>query len=171
MCGENIPAEQSRLESFGPLVLIGILRSHRMLCDDEVLSSAVAKQWQDLLRFAFKFPVLLPPMGYGAGLHFEPAGDTLDFFCGFVARSADRVPEGLHCVEIPEIDCAVFRHSGQISRLPHTLQAIFGTALAAAGFDRLDAAGEVPSFILRVRPSFNPLVGLGGVDVLVPVKV
>lgn len=166
-----MPADQSRLELFGPLVLAGILRSHPMVSDDEVVSSAVARQWRDLLPAVFKFPALLPPLGYGVGFHFEPAADTLEFFCGFVLRSTARVPEGLHCVEIPEITCAVFRHSGPLSRLRHTLDAIFGTALPLAGLHRLDAAGDVPSFVLRSRPSLNPLTGFGGVDVLVPVKV
>lgn len=164
-------AEQSRLEPFGPLVLAGILRNHRILFDDEALSSAVATQWQDLLRAAFKVIALLPPLGYGAGLHFDPAAETLEFFCGFVLRSTARVPEGLQCVAIPESTCAVFRHSGQLSRLRHTLNAIFDTALPLAGLHRLDPAGDVPSFILRARPSFNPLTGFGGVDVLVPVAV
>jgi hypothetical protein len=52
--------------------------------------------------------------------------------------------------------------------LRHTLDAIFATALPLAGLQRLD--GDGPSFILRARPSFTPLTGFGGVDVLVPVK-
>jgi predicted transcriptional regulator YdeE len=139
-----------------------------MLTDDEVLSSAVGRQWRDLLPAAFKFPALLPPMGYGAGLHFEPGADTLTFFCGFVLRSTARAPEGLHCVVIPDCTCAVFRHSGPMSRLRHTLDAIFATALPLADLQRLE--GDGPSFVLRARSSFTPLTGFGGVDVLVPVK-
>ncbi len=164
-----MPAEQSRFESFGPFTLTGILRSHRMQSDDEVLSSAVAKQWRDLLRVSLKIPARLPPLGFGAGLHFEPAADTLEFFCGFVLRSTARVPEELQSVVIPECTCAVFRHSGEISRLPHTLGAIFGTALSLAGLQRLDPAGDIPSFVLRARLGFDPGTGFGGVDVLVPV--
>ncbi len=164
-----MPADQSRLELFGPLILAGILRSHHMQSDDEALSSAVARQWRDLLCAAL-FQTLLPPLGYGAALHFEPAADTLEFFCGFVLGSTARMPAGLQCVAIPEVTCAVFRHSGQLSRLRHTLDAIFGTALPLAGLHRLDPAGDVPSFVMRSRPSFNPLTGFGGVDVLVPVK-
>jgi predicted transcriptional regulator YdeE len=166
-----MPAEQSRLESFGPFRLTGILRSHRMQSDDETLSSAVAMQWRDLLCAAFKIPARLPPLGFGAGLHFEPGADALEFFCGFVLRSTAGVPEGLQCVVIPESTCAVFRHSGEISRLRYTLDAIFGTALSLAGLHRLDPAGDVPSFVLRSRISFDPLTGFGGVDVLVPLKV
>lgn len=165
-----MPAEQSRLEAFGPLVLAGILRSHPLASDDEALSSAVAQQWRNLLGVAFKFAALLPPMGYGAGFHFAPEGDKLEFFCGFVARSQARVPEGLHSVDIPEITCAVFAHSGPISRLPHTLHMIFNTALPLEGLQRLDAVSDVPSFLLRVRPSFSPVTGLGGIEVLVPVR-
>jgi predicted transcriptional regulator YdeE len=159
--------EQSRQEPFGPLVLAGILRSHVMGPDDEVMSSAVARQWRDLVKIAFKFPALFPPLGYGVGLHFEPYADTLEFFCGFVLRS--EVPDGLQSMVIPEVTCAVFGHSGPISRLRHTLDAIFATALPLTGWERL--GGEAPSFILRVRPSFNPLTGFGGVEVLVPVTV
>jgi predicted transcriptional regulator YdeE len=164
-----MPADPSRLEPFGPLVLAGILLSHNMLSDDEVLSSAVGRQWRDLLPSAFRFPALLPPLGYGAGLHFEPDAATLEFFCGFVLRSTARAPDGLHCVEIPECSCAVFRHSGQLSLLRYTLHAIFSSALPLAGLHRLDAVSDVPSFVLRSHLSFNPLTGFGGVDVLVPV--
>jgi predicted transcriptional regulator YdeE len=166
-----MPAEQSHLESFGPFTLTGILRSHHMPSDDEALSQAVAAQWRDLLGAAFKIPARLPPLGFGAGLHFEPGADTLEFFCGFVLRSTARAPEGLQSVVIPEITCAVFRHSGEISRLRHTLDAIFGTALSLAGLHRLDLASDIPSFVLRSRLSFDPLTGFGGVDVLVPLKV
>lgn len=165
-----MPAEQARMESFGPIVLAGLLRSHPIPPEDEVLSFAVARQWRDLLRSAYKFAALLPPLGYGMGFRFDPAADHLEFFCGFTLRSKGRVPTGLHCVEIPDITCARFRHSGRISLLRPTLNAIFETGLPQAGLKGPDKDSDLPSFILRARPSFSPLTGLGGVEILVPVK-
>lgn len=158
-----------RLEPFGPVLLAGIVRRHAIGPDDEVLSSAVAKQWRDLLIDAFRFGVLLPPRGYGLGLNFAPDGDTLEFFCGFVLRNENWAPIGLECIAIPAVTCAVFGHRGPIARLRHTLDAIFATALPLEGLSPL--GGETPSFILRARPSFNPLNGFGGIDVLVPVNL
>lgn len=163
-----MPSEPSRLEPFGPVVLAGLLRSHAMGPDDEILSSSVGRQWRDLVKVAFKFRALFPPLGYGAGLRFEPYGDRLEFFSGFVLRAPGLVPDGLYCIALPEVICAVFTHHGPIGRLRHTLDAIFATALPLQGQEPL--GGEVPSFILRTRPSFNPLTGFGGVEVLVPVK-
>jgi predicted transcriptional regulator YdeE len=166
---EHVVMPSSRLEHFGPLVLAGILRSHALGPDDEVISASVGRQWRDLVKVAFKFRALLPPLGYGAGLRFVPYGDTLEFFSGFVLRAPGLVPDGLYCISLPEVVCAVFAHSGPIARLPHTLNAIFTTALPLEGLEPL--GGDVPSFILRTRPSFNPLTGFGGVEVLVPVKM
>lgn len=164
-----MPADHSPLETFGPLVLVGIARCHRVLSDDEALSSGMAKQWRELLRAVFRVMALLPPLGYGAGLHFEPTGESLEFFCGFVLRPKARLPKGLRVVAIPECSCAVFHHAGSLSRLRYTLDAIFTTALPLIGLQPLDPTGEVPSFLLRATPCFNPLTGFGGVDVLVPV--
>lgn len=160
--------ERSRLECFGPFVLAGILRSHPVAPDGEPMYWPISAQWRELAEVAHSLPILPPPLGYGIGLNMAIGAPSLDYFCGFVVPGKSRVPEGFACLEIPILTCAVFRHTGHVSHLRFTLEAIFSTALSVAG---LEPAGVgTPAFIQRYGETFDPDTGLGGFDVLVPVK-
>lgn len=157
-----------RLEKFGPVVLAGIRRSHSLPQSLEELYWEMAEQWRELAEVAESIPALPPRLGYGVGLHVTDDIPRLDYLCGLVVPSPSRVPEGLDCLEIPLVTCAVFHHTDHVSRLSYTIAMIFGSALTHAGLE--PAGPPAPQLIQRYGEEFNPETGFGGFDVLVPVK-
>jgi AraC family transcriptional regulator len=158
-----------RLERFGPLVLAGTQKSHRLGRDRMDLYRDVAAQWRALAVVADGIPALAPRRGHGVGLHMADGATALDYFCGFVVSGQDHVPAGLSAFEIPPMTCAVFEHYEHVSLLRSTMELIFATVLPMAG---IEAADESPiEFIQRYGACFEPATGLGGIDVLVPVEV
>jgi len=155
-------------EPFGPLVLAGIARRHGHSPDPDVMYGRIFAQWCDFVEVAHTIPALPPRLGYGIGVAVDRAAKTMDYFCGAVVASPERVPAGLLCFSIPSVRCAVFQHSGHVSRVLCTLEVIFATVLASEGLQ--PAAGGAPAFIERYADRFDPETGLGGLELLVPVR-
>ncbi|MDR3525682.1 MAG: effector binding domain-containing protein [Rhizomicrobium sp.] len=154
------------LEQFGPIVLAGLSRRHIQSLDPEVMYGRISTQWREFAESAHVIPALPPRLGYGIGLAIDRGTKTMDYFCGFVVPSPERVPEGISCLALPLLRCAVFAHQGHVSRILFTLEAIFSSVLPREG---LRPAVGGPSFIQRYGESFDPDTGLGGMDILIPV--
>lgn len=75
------------------------------------------------------------------------------------------VPEGMVGFEVPAGTWAVFTHTGHISRISETFDAIAATWLAAAGLER---AANVDFEVYDDR--WDPATGVGDVDIYVSVK-
>ena len=154
------------LEQFGPIVLAGLTRRHNHSLDPDVMYGRISTQWREFAESADVIPALPPLLGYGIGLGIDRGTKTMDYFCGFVVPSAERVPDGISCLALPPLRCAVFSHQRHVSRILFTLEAIFSSVLPREGM-RPTAGG--PSFIQRYGESFDPDTGLGGMDLLIPV--
>ena len=159
-----------RLERLGPLVLAGLLRSHRLGRDRMDLYRDIASQWRAFASIARDFPHLPPVRGFGAGLRMQDGATALIYFSGYAVSGREYVPEPLSVLELPPLYCAVFDHHEHLSHLRSTIELIYATVLPMAGIDPADEAPNVPEFISRYSDGFNPATGKGGVEVLVPVK-
>lgn len=161
--------EPPRLERFGPVVLAGYLRRHRLPREPQELYRDVAAQWRELAEVAHNIPALPPRQGYGVALRMADGGDHFEYFSGFVIPGRARLSLGFDCLEIPAVRCAVFAHREHVSLLRRTIETAIGCALPLAGLDVADETGA-PDFIQRYSDSFDPETGLGGLDILIPVK-
>jgi AraC family transcriptional regulator len=159
-----------RLERFGPLVLAGFLRHHRLPRDTEDMYRAVAAQWREFAEVAHVIPALPPRLGHGVALSMVDGADHIEYFCGFVVPSKTRVPQGFDTLEIALLQCAVFQHTGHVALLRSTVDLVFGTVLPLAGLAPAGAQMGAPQFIQRYNAAFNPETGLGGLELLVPLK-
>jgi len=74
------------------------------------------------------------------------------------------VPEGLSGTRVPERRYAVFTHKGHVSQLRRTHYTIWNKWLPESGSGFADA----PSFE-RYGEDFNPMTGLGPIEVWMPV--
>jgi AraC family transcriptional regulator len=151
-----------RLERFGPLILVGLRRKHRLGRDTESLFRDMSGQWR-----AFKAAWPAAPMPcYGVGMQMPDGATALDYFSGAVAPG----PAGMESFAFPALLCAVFHHTEHVTLVRRTLELAFATALPAAGLEPADPASGAPEFIERQGPSFNNGTGLGGLEILVPVQ-
>jgi predicted transcriptional regulator YdeE len=158
------------LERFGPVVMAGIKRSHRLPRERLDSYRDVASQWRAVVQIARDMPHLPPERGYGVGLAMADGAAVLDYFCGFAVAGPERVPEPLSMLTIGPVTCAVVAHHDHISRLRSTLEFVYATVLPMAGLEAASGP-QTPDFIQRYHDSFDPATGLGDIDVMVPVKV
>lgn len=159
------------LERFGPMVLAGHLRSHRLPREPQDMYRAIAAQWRELAEVADAIPALAPRLGYGVALCMHDGADHFEYFAGFAVPSRARVPRSFDALEIPLLSCAVFEHNEHVGLLRATIERVFGRLLPLAGYEPAEPATGAPEFIKRYRESFDPDTGLGGLDILVPVKL
>jgi AraC family transcriptional regulator len=153
-----------RLERFGPFQMVGLFRSHRYPRDHDVMFRQISQQWHEYLALAGS-----PKSrndGYGIGLRMPDGATTFDYFCG--APAGGEPPRGLATLLIPALTCAVFEHRENITEFRDTMQHALGAVLPFAGLESAD--GDIPEFIERYSKSFDPQTGLGGFEVLIPLK-
>lgn len=160
--------EPPRVEQFGPLFLAGLCRSHRLPRDGQDLFHDISKQWRDFstMRQALR-PVT--NVEYGVGLQMADGSESLDYCCAVPVSPDAELPSGIVRLAFPQMRCAVFPHTDHISKLRQTMELIFGTLLPKS---RLEPAGNgsAPEFIERYNKDFSPDTGLGGLEVLIPLK-
>jgi predicted transcriptional regulator YdeE len=150
--------------------MAGLHRSHRLPRDRQDAYRDVAAQWRAFVSIARDLPHLPPHRGYGIGLCMADGATALDYFCGFVVAGRDRVPAPLTALAIAPLHCAVFPHHDHVSHLRATIELIFATVLPMAGIEPANDVAGAPEFIQRYSDSFDPATGLGGIEVLVPIK-
>lgn len=155
-----------RLERFGPFQMTGLFRSHRYPRDHDVMFEQISRQWREYLALA-QGPKSRNH-GYGIGLRMSDGATTFDYFCGAPVAPGSEPPLGLTTLDIPALRCAVFEHRERITEFRDTMQFALGIVLPGAGLEPAD--GDVPEFIERYGESFDPQTGLGGLEVLVPLK-
>jgi AraC family transcriptional regulator len=160
-----------RLEPFGPVVLAGIQRSHRVGRDRKEIGRDISAQWHALAAAAQELPVLPPRLGYGVALHMPEGAEAFDYFCGFAVDGLIYVPTGFEALALPRLTVAVFEHHEHVSLLHSTTELIFATILPMAEIEPADEEVSPAEFIQRYTERFDPATGLGGVEILVPVKI
>lgn len=157
-----------RLERFGPFQMAGLFRSHRYPRDHDVMFAQISAQWREYLALAGPQGPSARNHGYGIGLRMPDGATTFDYFCGAPIVVGSEPPPGLATLKIPLLQCAVFEHRENIMAFRDTMQRALGKVLPLAGLKPAD--GDVPEFIERYSERFDPQTGLGGFDVLVPLK-
>jgi AraC family transcriptional regulator len=118
--------------------------------------------WQRVGEHFGHIPGQVGMVGYGVCYNFEDDGH-FDYLAE-VASFAD-LPAEFTRLRIPEHNYAVFTHEGHISGISATHQAIWSQWIA----QNRDRMADAPSFE-HYAEDFDPVTGLGGVEVWIPVK-
>ena len=92
------------------------------------------------------------------------SGGSFDYLCGIELQQSAPLPHGLVEVQVPAGRYAVFVHTGPVTELRDTWQAIFAQWLPASGIP--PASG--PQFE-RYSDQFDPRTGTGTVEIWIPV--
>jgi AraC family transcriptional regulator len=151
--------EQPRRETGEPLLIVGL----RERCSDGNVAG-IPMQWQ---RFGPHIAAILGRIGgkaYGVCCAFDDSGH-FDYICGVAVSGLADMPPDLVSVRIPARDYLVFRHSGHVSGIHATWQAIMGSWLPGSGFRMVNA----PNFE-RYSEDFDAEKGLGDVEIWIPIE-
>lgn len=150
--------EPTVIEKRRALRLAGLVNRH-----DCQAPTGIPDQWRRFVPHIGNIPGQVGWGAYGVVFNFDREG-TFDYLAGVeIAENAD-APHGLELLTIPEREYAVFEHRGHIAGIRDTIGAIWREWLPASGRSAVDA----PS-IEFYGPEFNPVTGMGGVGIWVPI--
>lgn len=153
------PIEPERITAFGPILLAGLAGRYRM--DD---LTGIPGQWQRFNAGAATIAHRIGDAAYGVCYNVDDEGN-MDYLCGFeVAHYSDQ-PAKTERLQLPQATFAVFAHRAHVASIGATWRAIWETWLPASGRSVLEA----PTFELY-GPRFDPVTGLGGFEIFVPLK-
>ena len=121
-------------------------------------------QWQRFVPFIGNIPGEVSGVTYGIVADADEEGN-IDYITGVEVKSFENIPKELRCIRIPEQKYAVFTHTGHISAIRNTWDAILSSWMPQAGNVVVDA----PEFE-RYDNRFDPKTGNGTVEIWIPVK-
>lgn len=103
------------------------------------------------------------------GLCFKvPEG--IDYLCGVEVSGTAELPEQFNHVTIGAQTYAVFAHREHVSKLRNTVEAIEQNWLPRSGYKIARPARGAPDFFERYGAGFDPIAGMGDIEVWIPVK-
>ena len=101
---------------------------------------------------------------------FSGEADGFDYMAAVEVQSFEGVPPELNVVTMPTERYAVFAHRGHISKLQDTCRAIEREWLPKSRYSLGLGTPGSPGFFERYGESFDPKVGVGDVEVWVPIR-
>lgn len=124
-----------------------------------------AEQWQRLASYFGKIPGQMGNVGYGL-CFLRP--DGIDYLAGVLVAADSGLPNELATVQIPSQRYAVFGHDGHVSQLHKACQQI-SEWLPTSTLQVAKAEGS-PDFFELYTEKFDPVKGVGGMEIWVPIK-
>ncbi|WP_027214957.1 AraC family transcriptional regulator [Burkholderia sp. WSM2232] len=127
-------------------------------------AAAIPSQWQRFNEYFGKVPGQVGNVAYGVCYNADDAGN-MDYLCGVEVRDFSALPAELSRLRIAAQRYAVFSHREHVSTVGRTWNSIWNTWLPASG----QAPADAPSFE-RYDEKFDPLSGMGGFEIWLPLK-
>jgi AraC family transcriptional regulator len=151
--------EPPRFEDGKPFLVAGL--SERYTCET---SKAIPSQWQRFGPLYGKVPGQVGKVAYGVGYNADEQGN-FDYMCGVEVGDFSGLSPELSRLRIAAQRYAVFSHREHISSIRRTMNTIWNQWLPASGHVPVDA----PHFE-RYGEQFDPVTGMGGVEIWLPLK-
>ena len=153
---------QPTIREPGPLLVAGI----REFCGyDE--NARIPAQWQRFAPNIGTLPDEIPGAAYGIVSSVADDREGFDYMAGVAVRSLDELPEGLSGVRLPARRYACFAHREHVSAISATCDAIFEQWLPASG----EKTADGPLMLIEhYGPGFDPVTGVGDIEVWIPIK-
>ncbi|RKF51084.1 AraC family transcriptional regulator [Paraburkholderia fungorum] len=151
--------EPPRFEDGKPFLVAGL--SERYTCE---ITAAIPSQWQRFGAYFGRVPGQVGNVGYGVCYNADDAGNV-DYLCGVEVSDFSALPAELSRLRISPQRYAVFTHREHVSTVRHTWNTIWNQWLPASGHVPADA----PNFE-RYDEKFDPVSGMGGLEIWLPLK-
>ena len=142
-----------------PMIVAGLVERY-----NKKTQGKIPALWQRFEPWLGTIPAQRGSDTYGVCYNYGPDG-SFDYLCGVQVAGSKSVPDGLTAVEIPRKTFAVFSHTGHVSDLSASWQAIFADWLPASG-----CTLELEPNFERYTSAFDPRTGTGLVEIWIPLK-
>jgi AraC family transcriptional regulator len=154
-----LAVQPDRFEKGETKLITGISRSYTF-----PNMMGIPAQWMEFgPHFMGGVPNQIGKRAYGVAWNQKEAG--FDYLCGVEVSSFEGAPANFAQVTLEPQTYAVFKHQGHVSAIGATHTAIWTQWLPQSG----KQPTHKPSFELYLE-DFNPLMGMGGIEIWIPVK-
>ncbi|MDB5384695.1 MAG: dgpfaetke family protein [Planctomycetaceae bacterium] len=123
----------------------------------------IPAQWERFAPSIGKIPGQVGSDAYGVCWNNKP-DCAFDYLTGAEVSAANELPAGFTQVHLPAHRYIVFKHTKHISEIAKTLEKIWIEWFPSSGLNSFAA----PCFE-RYTKDFNPMTGLGGVEIWIPI--
>jgi len=156
----DITLDPPRFETRGPRLLAGLVQRH-----DCQTPEGIPRQWQRLGPFLERgIPGQVGPTAYGVCYNFDRDG-AFDYLCGVEIDGHRDVPPELVTLRLAPQRYAAFTHAGHVVEIRSTIDAAWNKWLPTSG----EQAVEAP-FLEVYGRQFDPMTGLGGFEIWLPIE-
>ena len=151
-----------RIEDNKAMLIAGLPHQYTF----ETLQSINA-QWQRFGPYIGNISGQIGTNAYGV-VNDAPTGEACDceYLTGVEVSPFARLPPEFCTLRVPARRYAVFHHAAHVSLVSAAFNTIWNKWLSESGYERADDN----DFLEVYRKSFDPLTGLGGVDLWIPIK-
>ncbi len=150
---------QPRFEQGPALKLVGLSRTY-----DMQTRTQIADHWHEFVPQVERIPHQVGEMHYGVSYNTQP-DCRFDYLTGVEVSQSGKLPAGFISLELSARRYAVFPHTGHVSTLDKTIDAIWTHWAPDCGLKIASA----PCYE-RYSTEFNPDTGLGGMEIWVPLE-
>jgi AraC family transcriptional regulator len=148
-----------RFETHKPTEFAGILARYNCQAP-----AGIPDQWQRFAPFIGTIPGQVGKAAYGVCYNFDSEGN-FDYMCAVEVAGMRDLPKGITSLRVPAQKYAILTDRGHIAGIRATMASIWSKWLPESGHK----AAHAPT-IERYGPEFNPVTGLGGFEIWIPIE-
>ncbi len=142
-----------------PMRVAGLVEHY--LCQ---ASGGIPDQWQRFGPRIGHIPGQVGNVAYGVIYNFD-SDSNFDYMCAVEVKEPHDLPQGLETLLLPAQKYAVFTHTGHIAGIRATMTAIWTQWFPSSGYQAVKAPA-----LERYGPEFNPVTGMGGFEIWIPIQ-
>ena len=143
-----------RIERMPARKFAGIIQRH-----DMNQPNSIPAQWQRLQPYLGNIRGAVPGNAYG--ITTESDGQFCTYLCGIEITPSAELPSEFVAIGVPSQRWARFAHTAHISAIRSTIRAIYDDWMPGSG----ERQAEGTSFIEYYGPDFDPIAGVGTVEI------
>ncbi len=160
--GTEVRLSAPTIEARPAMRIAGLIGRHQL-----PLGPSIPAQWQRFSPYVCHVQGVVDTDTYGiAGAYFPEDGST-EYMCGVQLQPSAELPPEFREIVIPAQRYARLTHRGHVSTIFSTIDAIFREWLPSSGYRKKQAPY---SYIEHYDEAFNPLTGLGSLDIWIALE-
>jgi AraC family transcriptional regulator len=125
--------------------------------------------WERFAVLIGRIPGRVGRVAYGVCSDMFSGTDSFHYLAGVEVSEPSVLPEQFSRVHIPAQSYVVFPHREHVSRLCDTVNTIWSQWFPESGYKTARGTASAANFFERYGEGFNPQLGMGDVEVWIPV--
>ena len=164
MSSSAMSIQPVRFENGRPMLIAGFSQRVTMQTIQKI-----PQIWQQFGPLIGRVPGQVGRIAYGVGSNMTPNPWSMDYLAGVEVQSVSGLPAGFSHIGVLAAYYAVFPHTEHATKLAQTVSQIWKW-LPQSGYMAAGGTREIPAFIERYGEGFDPMTGMGDLEVWVPVR-